>query len=49
MVLRDLLDLSYADIAALTAVPEGTVKSRIHQGRTQLRVRLLPEPECTAG
>jgi RNA polymerase sigma factor (sigma-70 family) len=49
VVLRDLLDLSYADIAALTAVPEGTVKSRIHQARTALRPRLVPEPGCAAG
>jgi RNA polymerase sigma-70 factor (ECF subfamily) len=51
VVLRDLLDLSYADIAALTAVPEGTVKSRIHHARSTLRLRLVPQrdPECTAG
>ncbi len=51
VVLRDLLDLGYQEIAALTAVPEGTVKSRIHQGRTQLRARLTPagEPGCAAG
>lgn len=42
VVLRDLLDLSYADIAALTAVPEGTVKSRIHQARADMRDRLFP-------
>ncbi|GIE97658.1 RNA polymerase sigma factor [Paractinoplanes rishiriensis] len=40
VVLRDLVDLSYAEIATLTAVPEGTVKSRIHQGRSTLRLRL---------
>ncbi|MET8150173.1 RNA polymerase sigma factor [Actinoplanes sp. NPDC049668] len=51
VVLRDLLDLTYSDIATLTDVPEGTVKSRIHQGRSQLRLRLLPstEPECAPG
>ncbi|MEU4242461.1 RNA polymerase sigma factor [Actinoplanes sp. NPDC026619] len=40
VVLRDLLDLSYRDIAGLTAVPEGTVKSRIHQARSELRQHL---------
>jgi RNA polymerase sigma-70 factor (ECF subfamily) len=51
VVLRDLLDLSYQDVAALTAVPVGTVKSRIHQARSALRLRLVPpvEPGCPAG
>ena len=40
VVLRDLLDLSYQDIAVLTAVPEGTVKSRIHHARAALRQHL---------
>jgi RNA polymerase sigma factor (sigma-70 family) len=46
VVLRDLLDLTYQDIAALTAVPEGTVKSRIHQARAALRTRLATQPEA---
>lgn len=45
VVLRDVLDLSYQDIAALAGVPEGTVKSRIHQARTALRQHLSPERE----
>lgn len=50
VVLRDVLELSYADIAALTAVPEGTVKSRIHQARSALRQHLgAREPGCAAG
>lgn len=40
VALRDILDLSYRDIAALLGVPEGTVKSRINQARTTLRQRL---------
>jgi RNA polymerase sigma factor (sigma-70 family) len=38
--LRDILDLSYTEIAVLQQVPEGTVKSRLHQARMQLRKRL---------
>jgi RNA polymerase sigma factor (sigma-70 family) len=40
VALRDVLELSYAEIAALHRVPEGTVKSRIHQARRELRTLL---------
>ena len=40
VVLRDLQDLDYRDIAKVLRVPEGTVKSRINRGRTEL-ARLL--------
>lgn len=43
VTLRDILDLSYRDIAALLNVPEGTVKSRIHQARQLLRQRLVDQ------
>jgi RNA polymerase sigma-70 factor, ECF subfamily len=37
LVLRDVEDLSYDDIASITGLPEGTVKSRIHRARAQLK------------
>ena len=36
VILRDVEDLSYEEIATVTGLPEGTVKSRIHRGRKQL-------------
>jgi RNA polymerase sigma factor (sigma-70 family) len=42
--LRDVLGLTYAEIAVLLDIPEGTVKSRIHQARQRLRKRLR-DPE----
>ena len=40
VVLADVLGCSYAEVAELTGVPEGTVKSRIFRGRSEL-ARLL--------
>ncbi len=40
VILRDLQDLDYKEIAHILKVPEGTVKSRINRGRTEL-ARLL--------
>jgi RNA polymerase sigma-70 factor (ECF subfamily) len=40
VILRDLQDMDYKDIALALKVPEGTVKSRINRGRTEL-ARLL--------
>jgi RNA polymerase sigma-70 factor (ECF subfamily) len=37
LVLRDIEDLSYTEIGAITGLPEGTVKSRIHRARAQLK------------
>lgn len=40
VILRDLQDMDYREIAAVLNVPEGTVKSRINRGRMEL-ARLL--------
>lgn len=40
VVLRDVEDLSYEEIAEVTGLPIGTVKSRIHRGRSALAARL---------
>ena len=40
VILRDLRDMDYKEIAQVLKVPEGTVKSRINRGRTEL-ARLL--------
>ena len=36
VILRDLQDMDYKEIAKVLNVPEGTVKSRINRGRTEL-------------
>ncbi len=40
VILRDLQDMDYREIARVLKVPEGTVKSRINRGRAEL-ARLL--------
>jgi RNA polymerase sigma-70 factor (ECF subfamily) len=42
LVLRDIEGWSYRDIAKVLGCREGTVKSRINRGRSQLRERLEP-------
>lgn len=43
LVLRDIQGLSYEDIAKITGLPEGTVKSRLHRARIALKSRLAKE------
>ena len=42
LVLRDLEEMSYEEIAEITEVSLGTVKSRLTRGREALRQRLVP-------
>lgn len=40
LVLRDFHDLAYAELAEVLGIPAGTVMSRLHAARKQLRERL---------
>lgn len=40
IVLRDIQGLSYQEIATITQLPEGTVKSRLHRARVALKNKL---------
>lgn len=40
VVLRDMEELSYEEICAITGLPEGTVKSRLHRARLALKEKL---------
>jgi RNA polymerase sigma-70 factor (ECF subfamily) len=49
IVLFDVEDYDYAEIAAIMKVEVGTVKSRIHRGRLALRRTLTPDRELFRG
>jgi RNA polymerase sigma-70 factor (ECF subfamily) len=52
VMLRDIQELSYQEIAKKLGVPEGTVKSRINRGRTELSrqiARLRQQQETARG
>lgn len=40
ILLRDYHSLSYAEIASVLSVPTGTIMSRLHRARTELRNRM---------
>lgn len=46
IVLRELEELSYAEIAHVTGVPIGTVMSRLARGRAMLAKELLPSGDA---
>lgn len=48
VILRDLQDMDYKDISQVLRIPEGTVKSRINRGRTEL-ARLLQRTNRQVG
>ena len=43
----DVQDLKYRQIAEIMHIPQGTVMSRLHRGRRQLRRLLVDVAECT--
>jgi len=47
VILRDLEELEYREIAQVLNVPEGTVKSRLNRGRAEL-ARLLRRYKATS-
>jgi RNA polymerase sigma-70 factor (ECF subfamily) len=44
VILRELEEMSYRDIAAATGAPIGTVMSRLARGRAMLREKLIGRP-----
>lgn len=42
ILLRDLQDFAYEDVAVILKIPLGTVKSRLHRARRALKTRLAP-------
>lgn len=42
ILLRDLQDVPYEEVARVLDIPLGTVKSRLHRARQQLKLKLIP-------
>jgi len=42
ILLRDLQDVPYEDVAEILDIPVGTVKSRLHRARQALKIKLAP-------
>jgi RNA polymerase sigma-70 factor (ECF subfamily) len=49
LLLKDIDGLKYEDIAVLLGVPIGTIRSRLHRARLELRDLLVPPGEQTTG
>jgi RNA polymerase sigma-70 factor (ECF subfamily) len=49
LLLKDIDGLKYEDIAELLGVPIGTIRSRLHRARLELRELLVPEEERRQG
>jgi len=47
IILRDIEDLEYDEIAKITGLPLGTVKSRINRGREKLKTILIKKLKST--
>jgi RNA polymerase sigma-70 factor (ECF subfamily) len=45
VVLIDVYELAYEEVASLTSTSVGTIKSRVHRGRERLRNLVLSRPE----
>jgi len=49
LLLVSIEGLSYREIAAVLGIPAGTVMSRLHRGRQELRKQLSDKPRTASG
>ena len=49
LLLVSIEGLSYREVAAVLGIPDGTVMSRLHRGRQELRKSMSGEPRTTSG